>query len=194
MKNQILEKTDNNYPEFLFDLHQWISLVDKVFCSIRDLIFIYTTVYNLKPKNVLEIGRFHGASTLTICGALSNNGVGHLWSVDINDFVADIVKDKIKDHSTLVVRDSKKIWNFLDLQRDYDICFIDDDHSTSGTLNDLNFCNKNSTSDQMILVHDCDFVEVHNAIDIFLTQNSQYVNCGVWGERIQVLRKMKNST
>jgi len=184
-----LEKSSENYPEFLYHLHNWISLIDTPMCSIKDLIFIYSTVFNFKPNCVLEIGRFEGASTLTICGALSNAGVGHLWSIDIQDRVNKTVKDKIKNYSTLEIEDSKKLWNRPDLQRSYDICFIDGDHSFDSKINDLNFCAQYSSNNQIILLHDSNFPDVQRATEYFLKDNNQYVDCGVWGEKIRVIRK-----
>ena len=43
---------------------------------------LYSLVFGLQPRNVLEIGTFRGGSTAIICGAMDDTGCGQLACVD----------------------------------------------------------------------------------------------------------------
>lgn len=59
--------------------------------------FLWGLVRLVQPNNVIELGTYHGDTTMMLANALKRNGVGMLTSVDINlDFVQK-VRDYLKD-------------------------------------------------------------------------------------------------
>jgi len=191
--NLLLEYTDQDYAGFVYNLENWLKEIGSdtdALCSRRDLLFIYTTIYNTKPNSVLEIGRYKGSSTLTIAGALADNNVGHVWSIDIVDLLNDTVKNHIKDYATLITTSSDCLWNNTEFDRTFDVCFVDGNHSYKMVLNDLEFCAARAPAEQIILAHDNDYHEVQDACHMFLQKFPEYTDCGNWGDNIRVLRKL----
>jgi hypothetical protein len=44
---------------------------------------IWCLTHHLKPKNVIETGVAHGVTSRFVLEALKENGIGHLWSIDL---------------------------------------------------------------------------------------------------------------
>lgn len=63
---------------------------------------IYCIIRKMKPKIVVESGVANGVSTFFILNAIIKNGVGKLYSVDINENVGALLSDY-----------ERKIWNLI---------------------------------------------------------------------------------
>jgi predicted O-methyltransferase YrrM len=50
---------------------------------------LYAFIRRLKPENVLETGTYTGISSLYMAQALKDNGFGHMWSVEFEQFHID---------------------------------------------------------------------------------------------------------
>jgi predicted O-methyltransferase YrrM len=115
--------------------------------TVRQTAYLFGLIRRLKPRKVIEIGRYKGGSTLTIAAAL--NGQGEFWSIDLGEKEARLhqrVKnrtfdDQIRDicskfglSVTLLVGDSRTIEV---MTGDVDLVFIDGDHSYQGVKNDF---------------------------------------------------------
>ena len=84
--------------------------------------------YMIKPQNILEIGTFTGYSAICLAKGLSKDG--RLFTIDINDEIADFTKsffDKvsIKNKIIFYVGDALKIVPEVDEK--FDLVFIDAD-------------------------------------------------------------------
>lgn len=107
--------------------------------------FILDTLEIVKPRNILEIGFFRGASAFMFL-QLSD---AKLTSVDpmFNTYDANAVHDgKIENtvnlkkyfgnRFTFIQKDSKKVYNDIKDEK-YDLVFIDGDHWDAGVRNDF---------------------------------------------------------
>lgn len=130
---------------------------------------MYAITRAFQVKRILEIGTHQGASAITFCQAILDNGdVPELWTVDSwagfegNEATYNL-KEKTKKHFKaagfdkyihMVEGDSKIV--VPDLMKKevgmVDMCFIDGDHSSEAVIADYNNC-KNYT--HLILFHDC---------------------------------------
>lgn len=119
--------------------------------------------------NVLEIGVHCGISTTALLAGLEENG-GHLWSVDVHS-------------SCRYVHYGHPQWSFCSIWGedswpyvvDFDLAFIDGDHSLEAVANDLKKVHGQMNPGGMILCHDADtasFPGVRQAIDEFCDRNN----------------------
>ena len=115
--------------------------------TIRQTAYLFGLVRRLKPRKVIEIGRYKGGSTLTIAAAM--NGQGEFWSIDLGEKEARLhhrgtnrtFDDEIRDicarfglSVSLVVGDSRTIQVETG---EVDLVFIDGDHSYEGVKSDF---------------------------------------------------------
>jgi predicted O-methyltransferase YrrM len=187
-----IRNTHTKSPNFLIhinEIKQIIGPTDALMNS-QDAVFLYSLIWSKTPKNVLEIGRWHGWSSAIIFGALEDAGIGHLYTVDITDRTNTIIKSVIESRTTFITASSANILSLDALtQLQFEVVFIDGDHSYSSTLIDLKNTYKILTAEAWILVHDDDMPEVRNAINTFLSQVDNVIDCGCYGEKIRLLYK-----
>jgi predicted O-methyltransferase YrrM len=177
-----------DYPDSLFRMPEFLELVSERLCSCKDLVFLHSIIFSKKPKNILEIGRNFGASTVVISGALSDNGDGELFSVDIKNILDQKVLELI-NHNTTVITDSSinLLSNSQLINKKFQIFFIDGDHSFNMVKNDLTKCLALSDQESIILCHDADCSPVTDAIKQTCIEYPTLINCGIFGEKIQML-------
>ncbi|KXK03029.1 MAG: hypothetical protein NBKEAIPA_02152 [Nitrospirae bacterium] len=115
--------------------------------TVRQTAYLFGLVRRMKPRKVIEIGRYKGGSTVTIAAAMA--GQGEFWSIDIGEKEARLHQraaartfdDEIRDicnrfglRVTLLVGDSRAIQVETG---EVDLVFIDGDHSYEGVRNDF---------------------------------------------------------
>ena len=187
-----IRNTNTGSPNFLKyteELKQIIGSADSLMNS-QDVIFLYSIIWSKSPKNILEIGRWHGWSSVIIFGALEDLGSGHLYTVDIKDNTNTIIKSIIAPRTTFITAPSADILSLDTLfQLQFEIVFIDGDHSYDATLTDLKNTHKMLADEAWILVHDNDLADVQTAINVFLSQVKNVTDCGFYGEKIRLLYK-----
>jgi predicted O-methyltransferase YrrM len=187
-----IRNTNTNSPNFLKYIEEVKQIIgpDYALMNSQDVIFLYSMIWSKAPKNVLEIGRWHGWSSAIIFGALEDIGNGHLYTVDIKDNTNTIVKSIIEPRTTFITAPSASILSLKELtQLQFEIVFIDGDHSCDATLTDLKNTYKMLTKEAWILVHDNDMFDVQKAVNIFLSQVNDVTDCGCYGEKIRLLYK-----
>ena len=187
-----IRNTSTNSPQFLKyidNVQQFIGPADSLMNS-QDAIFLYSMIWSKFPKNVLEIGRWHGWSSAIIFGALEDIGDGHLYTVDIKDQTNTRIKSIIESRTTFITASSADILSLSELsQLQFEIVFIDGDHRYDAALLDLKNTYKMLTKEAWILVHDNDMPDVQNAVNTFLSQVNDVTDCGYYGEKIRLLYK-----
>ena len=120
----------------------------------------------------LEIGTRYGVSTAALLAGIEEHG-GHLISLDINN-CAGVFRGHpqwsfIQGDSHTMTREIK------DVLRDFDVAFIDGDHTYEGALADLRDYGKRA---KRVFVHDTDapdFPGVRRAVDQFCTETGRKV-------------------
>jgi len=115
--------------------------------TIRQAAYLFGLVRQMKPRKVIEIGRYKGGSTLVIAAAM--NGKGEFWSIDIgekhggmhcgeqsrpfDEMLADTCK-RFGLKVSIIVGDSRAV----DVDTgEVDLVFIDGDHSYEGVRSDF---------------------------------------------------------
>jgi predicted O-methyltransferase YrrM len=176
------------YSDFLLRLDEFLGLVTNQLISREDIVFLYSVVFSKKPLNVLEIGRFEGASTLVIAGALADNGIGKLYSIDVQDLLTSEIKNVISNNTILIAENSRNLNSTQQLENlKFQMFFIDGDHSTNMVINDISQCLNLSDNESIILCHDVNMPEVYEGINQSLLTTPNLINCGRFGTTIQML-------
>ncbi|GES28500.1 class I SAM-dependent methyltransferase [Streptomyces angustmyceticus] len=88
----------------------------------------YLLLRDLRPEVVVEIGTFHGWSTMWILSALRDNGAGHLHSFDIVDnVVRNVPRELAADRWTFTQGDIQQHPEKIPAEKT-DYLFVDADH------------------------------------------------------------------
>ena len=105
--------------------------------------YLYRVVRDLKPRTVVEIGRFRGGSTFLIAAALGD-GIVHSYDLDTRDghsgaeldghLVAALQRFGLSDRAHLHVADSRSA---DPPASEIDLLFIDGDHREEGVRADF---------------------------------------------------------
>ena len=88
---------------------------------------LYAMVRYLKPKRILEIGTDHGGSAKHMAAACERNGVGHVWTIDINPDTGDGLTEDDAPWITQWKADAA-LW-VLNEHEPFDFIFEDGAHS-----------------------------------------------------------------
>lgn len=183
---------DSNQPVFLYELEKIKDIIGAGDCllDMRDAVFLYSIVYSKKPKNVLEIGRFRGWSTSIISSALKDNGTGTVFSVDWIQRIHPEIKKFLNQNTVYVDISSRDLLNNSQIvNHKFDVVFIDGDHDYNMVLNDLEKTSAVATDQCYFLVHDSDMLDVETGVNDFLKSNNNFVDCGVLGTKIRMIKK-----
>lgn len=122
-------------------------------------LFLYSLIFALKPKNILEIGFKFGGSAAIILYALKTVG-GQLTSLDPQPIPTNHL-DKYENFSLIVGSSPHDIPD-----RPYDFIFIDGNHNS--LYRDLLGAWTRLTNKGYILCHDINYPPVMNDINEFL--------------------------
>ncbi len=109
---------------------------------------------------IVEIGRFHGGSTFLL--ACANREVP-IWSIDLEPqdderLQRHLTDNRLGENVGLIVGDSHH--DDFEQIGDYDLLFIDGDHSYNGCLADLNAFFPRLAPGGHVVLHDC-YAESH---------------------------------
>jgi hypothetical protein len=147
-------------PAYEFHLHQWSDIQAHL-----------PRLFKAAKGNCLEIGVRFGISTSALLAGIEEHG-GHLTSVDINECKI------FEGHPqwTFVKADTQNFTEDLKhYLRDFDLLFVDGDHTYEGALSDLQAFGPHA---KRIFVHDTsapDYPGVRRAVDTFCAQMNRKV-------------------
>jgi predicted O-methyltransferase YrrM len=101
---------------------------------------LFSIVRAVKPETVIETGTHKGFSTLMIAQALEQNGAGHLYTVDRQDFnvPAELERFGLAGRVTFLKSDSVAALKDLAVTlKQVDFLWLDADHSTDAVLGEI---------------------------------------------------------
>lgn len=145
--------------------------------AMRERVFLYSVVYSLAPKWVLEIGCYKGGSAYIISGALDDLALGgKLVSIDPYpeqiEIDWNIIAHNSKSVKGLFPQDIKLIED-----NKFDFVFLDGNHSYDGVLSDLSFLPQVMNNYSYVLLHDAYNADVDSAIKEAIAKYG-YIDCG----------------
>lgn len=127
--------------------------------GVRNL--IYTTIVNLRPRRVLEIGCHIGSGAVVIGAALRKNNYGKLFSLEPQDHYANIAQHfvdeaELSDRVQIVRRFSyeEECKNLLFEQGPFDVIFIDGSHEYDDAFHDIALSYELLRQNGMAILHD----------------------------------------
>lgn len=141
---------------FLFSAHQANRGI--IAQDIDEAAYLWGLVVNKRPKEVIEIGRWLGGSTVLLAAAANRSG-GKLVSIDLKVKAPDYADDKLIEdllkklglsNVRMVVGNSRD----FDPQVSVDLAFIDGDHSYEGAKQDFENLTRYMSPGADILFHD----------------------------------------
>lgn len=122
---------------------------------------IFSLIRYLKPKKILELGNFKGASSNHILQAVELNGVGEVTLLDIGDLL-----DYDKIHNMNFKRIIQNSLDYLENEIDFDFILVDDCHEYEHVKKELSLIYKNNKSQKYyIWAHDY-FVAERNDVGV----------------------------
>lgn len=138
---------------------------------------IYALVRLLRPSSVVETGVAHGYGSATVLRALTDEGRGRLYSVDLPAFRPDAVSHTggavawagvpAEEWSLLPGPDRRVLPRLLDRLGPVALCLYDSDKSYEGMSRSLPLMWRSLTPGGVIAVDD---VEIHDAFLDFVTR------------------------
>lgn len=157
------------------------GLIAQISCSEAQLIF--SLVFGLAPKRLVEIGRARGGSTYVIASALRSLNAGRLVSVDPNCLAEHRISpalktrlaewvDFIDGYSPYVLPEAETLAGGK-----FEFAFIDGDHSFTACERDITGVLPHLAPGAFILLHDAHFGGVQEAISVALSK-LHLVDCG----------------
>lgn len=108
----------------------------------------YATIRALKPKVLVETGTDKGLGTCVIAEALMKNGVGHVYTLDIDPHAGFLVGPRHKEVVTQLTGDSI---DQLKTIRDIDWFIHDSDHSMEHEMNEFEVITPNLSANALCL-------------------------------------------
>lgn len=119
---------------------------------------LYVLCRLLRPKNVVEVGCYHGASSICIAAALQKNEYGHLHCIDINGENIEFTSRNLQEAgllrwATLIEGNSISLIVTSQIPK-ASLIFIDADHDYRYVRDDFINYRKKLTRQGIIVLHD----------------------------------------
>lgn len=153
--NEKLEQEILNLKDL--DLEGWDTEFE-VALTINSLIKM------VEAKKILEIGTYRGITTLFMAEAIQDLN-GEVITIDIKNYAeTNFEKSTFKNLIRYKIGNSQKILSKSNMN--FDLIFIDADHSEQGVFKDFNITKKYLNDDGIIIFHDSNsFKGVKNVIN-----------------------------
>lgn len=166
--------------------HEGFTTIPEQFIRLDPVEAQYLHMLAKRSKiGIVETGRFHGGSTLLM--AIASDVTVH--SVDIepqdDDYLKSIIDELELTNIELYIDDSQN--TILSKNLDYDLLFVDGDHSYEGALKDMENWWDNLAVGGHVILHDCyDTYDIVQAVSDFVVGKniamhvSPYNSKNVW--------------
>lgn len=144
---------------------------------------LYALIRNMEPEVVIEIGSFWAATSEVVCGALSANGRGILFTIDPYgaDRVPHVIRYWPKDrraHVLFQAINSMALYEiFANKNYRADIIFVDGNHDYEFALFDLLGASRLLAPGGFILVDNISQCGPYQAVRDFLSQHPDWLEC-----------------
>jgi predicted O-methyltransferase YrrM len=120
---------------------------------------LYSVIRLGRPKNVIEVGTYNGASTVSMAQALRDNGdSGQLHCVEIDQYNIDLTRHHLEEaglaHLASLYQGSSQDPSLVDRLPESELIFIDGDHSYEGARHDYETFSKKLSPRGLMLYHD----------------------------------------
>ncbi|HQU44772.1 MAG TPA: class I SAM-dependent methyltransferase, partial [Pirellulales bacterium] len=149
--------------------------------SYQEQLLLYSLVYALRPKRVLEIGFAAGGSSRTMLAALlpMDHAGQRLVSIDprpeaVPPWTGDPRFRLVRESSPAAIPRAVEL-----LGGAIDFCFIDADHSEEHVYADSCGVADSMAREGYVLYHDAFYPSVAAGIGRFLRERSDFVDCGL---------------
>lgn len=148
---------------------------------LPERVAMFSLIYGLKPKTVLEIGTFRGGSALIMVQAMDANGFGELFCVDPQPRIPPAVWSAIAHRATLFEGASPGIVTQVAaaVPGGFEFALIDGDHSYEGALADAEAVLPHMAPGGRMAFHDAHFDQVERAIDDFVARHPEIADAGL---------------
>lgn len=144
--------------------------------SMSEAQTIFSLIFGLAPKRVLEIGRARGGSTFVMASALRARGSGRLVSVDPNCLpehrIADTLKERLSPWVDFIDQYAPYVLPEAEVQAGgkFDFAFLDGDHSEEACRRDLAGMLPHLEPGAFLLLHDAHFGGIQDAVATSLAE------------------------
>lgn len=158
----------------IYNSSSWMEYCERV--------LLYSLVYGVRPKRVLEIGTFLGGSALIIAAALDDIGDGIMVCVDPNPRLPQENIDRIQHRATIVAAPSPEgLHKAMQIAGDkFDFALIDGDHSYEGVVRDIEGTLPVVLPNSYLLFHDAHNEPVRRGINDMLAKYKRDLqDCGM---------------
>lgn len=156
---RLLRHLVSSKRQWLFEGHTGIP--GQLWCAEREL--LYDTVRNYRPLTVFEVGTWRGGgSTLFIAQALYANGMGELYTTDIDHQMVDDAERayiKFLPHLLPFIRfhrgsSTEEYPLLLENRRKVDLLFLDGQEDREQTFSEFSLFEPFLTDGSLLLTHD----------------------------------------
>lgn len=147
-----------------------------------DRVVLYSTVFGIRPKRILEIGTLFGGSTLVMCSALDDLQEGQICCVDPKPQIAPENWEKLKHRAKVFAEFSSSgvAKAATTVGGTFDFALIDGDHSRKGVAEDIKHVLPHMTDGAYGLFHDAFHHDVRDGIDDMLRKYpGRLLDCGM---------------
>lgn len=156
---------------------------------IGDRIMLYALVRGLKPLHALEIGVRWGGSARIITNAMEDNGIGVLVGLD-PDLTNFRPKDQELHGRYILVEGYSPESTFKAVEKlngQLDFVFIDAVHTHDAVQADLAGVESFLSEGGHIVFHDTYHQGIMIAVNQFLDENSDWVDCGILSRNPEIM-------
>lgn len=107
----------------------------------NEYVFLYALISILSPKRVLEIGTYEGVSAAAMATAMRDFNIdGEIITIDVDPKMTSkaleqATRENLREYIRFITGDSSKV--VRGLQGDFDLVFIDGDHTDMGVRKDF---------------------------------------------------------
>jgi len=156
---------------------------------MTERVALYSLVFGIQPRNVLELGTFRGGSTAIICGAMDDTGFGQIACVEPTPVIAPELWARISHRCRMFEGLSPSILPEVarQIRAPFDLVLIDASHAYEDVRRDAESVLPYLADNAYVLFHDANHTNVKRAIDETCQRFSELSDCGLISSEPTVL-------